>query len=117
MRKKIVKVTPYSPNVEKVIYADGTWGLRGAGTGYSVDKLIPSQGRAGKVLAPQNSKDGSSAVSADEFEKIMDAVRSHSEENSLEFDLSEFFPELIEEAPKGNFELENYLSPENKKGN
>lgn len=29
MRKKIVRKVPFSPNVSKVIYEDGTWGLLG----------------------------------------------------------------------------------------
>ena len=75
MRKKIVKVVPFSQNVEKVFYADGSWGLRGTGSSPAeTERIIPDQGRTGNAINWQDSMDGAPA-SPDEIDEMLAKLR------------------------------------------
>lgn len=73
MRKDIVRVVPFSPNVDKVIYSDGTIGLKGRGSNSASSPVADQPGTDMELARPDIMEDA--PASSEELQDFEDALK------------------------------------------
>lgn len=94
MRKKEVKTTPHSPNVVKVWYSDGTWGLRS--TYAAPSSSIPDHGSSGSPIEWSGEATEGNPASPEEsegLEELMRKIRTQSGSQFQNDELSQNSPQ------------------------